>query len=144
MGISHRSSWSSDGQVWVTVLWSGSRAGDRSLVMPNEEAVAVLPTVTFESSEDTFCNWTSEIYQAGRKVPIEIGYNMTVSILFSFNGSERVYNVYTFGNPDDYLPEDVTVSVAEFWEFAQEVAVVCAGFGVLAGIAAIKVRSSTA
>ncbi len=127
----------------MTVLWSGTRTGDRRLVMPNEESMVVLPTVYFESSEDAFCNWTDETIDAGRVVPLEIGYNRSVSLMFSFNGSEVVYNVWTFADPGDYEPEDVEVSVAEYWAFAQEVGMVCAGFGVIFALAAIKVRSFT-
>ena len=112
--------------------------------MPNEEAMVVLPTVYFESSEDTFCNFTGEIYSAGRKVPIEIGYNKSVSLLFSFNGSVKVYNVWTWASPDDYEPEDVSVDLAKYLAFASEVMWTCTAFGVVAGLAAIKVRSSTA
>ena len=112
------------------------------LVLPNEESVVVNPRIFYQSSEDSFCNLTSEIIQAGRIYPIELGYNVTVSIMFSFNDSSMVYNVVTLAI-DDYRPVDLSISLAEYWDFAQEVGIVCAAFGAVFGLAAIKVRSAT-
>lgn len=112
-------------------------------MLPNEESTVVNTRVFFISSEDAFCNWTSEIITAGRKSVIELGYNMSVSLLFSFNGSEVVYNVFTFDSAEEYEPEDVEISLAEHQEFLIEVAVVCAGFGAIAVMVAFPVRSRT-
>ena len=138
-----RSSGYISAEVWLTVLWSGDRPGDRLLVLPNEESVPVVPRVFFRSSHDSFCNFTLEIIEAGRTYPIDLGYNVSVSIRFSFNDSSVVYNVFTLETAEHYEPEDVDISLAEYWAFAQEVGFVCAGFGALFALAAIKVRSRT-
>ncbi len=96
-----------------------------------------------QSSEDTFCNFTGETVRAGRVYPIELDYNMSVSIRFSHNGSSMIYNIFTYNTPEEYEPEDVVISLAEYWEFAQEVGVTCAIFGAVFALAAIKVRSAT-
>ncbi len=130
-------------EIWLTVLWSGDRTGGRDLVLPDEESMVVNPRVFFRSSHDTFCNLTSVDLEAGRIHPLELGYNVTVSIRFSYNGSSVVYNVWTRASPDDYEPEDVSMSIADATAFWEEVAVVCTGFGAVAGLVAIKVRSKT-
>ena len=127
----------------MTVLWSGDSPGNRRLVMPNEESVVVNTRIFLLSSHDAICNFSSVDPTAGRKVPIDLGYNMSVSIEVSYNGSTVTYNVYTYDSPEDYEPEDVDVSLAEHLAFVQEVGVVCAGFGAVFALAAIKVRSST-
>ncbi len=105
--------------------------------------MVVNPSVTFISSEETFCNFTNEIVRAGQTYPIDIGLNRSVVIMFSFNRTDRVYNVRTLDKIEDYEPEDVTVSLSEYLAFAQEVGVVCAGFGVVFALAAVKVRGAT-
>lgn len=143
LALCDRSYRTASSEIWLTVLWSGNEPGGRSLILPNEELVAVAPTVFFTSSHDTFCNFTSEIVRAGRIYPIELGYNITVSLMFSFNGSEVVYNVYTYQGAVDYEPKEITVSLEEYWRFAQDVSLTCLCFGALAGFLAIKVRGLT-
>ncbi len=143
MGPIDRYSWSSDDAVWLVVVWSGTGAGSRLLVMPNEESVVVNPRIFVRSSHDTFCNFTSEDLSAGFIQPIDIGFNKSVSLMFSHNDTELVFNVWTREKAEDYDPEDVSMSIADATAFWEEVAVVCTGFGAVAGLAAIKVRSKT-
>lgn len=111
--------------------------------MPNEEAMIVLPTIHVQSSHDAFCNLTSVDLEAGRILPIEIGYNMSVSMLISYNGSSRVYNMVTLERAEEYEPEDLTMSLAEAQAFYWEIAQVGAGLGALGGFCAFVVRSKT-
>ena len=101
------------------------------------------PRVFYESSQDSFCNLTSEIIEAGRIYPIDLGYNVSVAIRFSYNESDVIYNLYTLRSAEEYEPEDVDISLARYWAFAQEVGITCAAFGALFALAAIKVRSAT-
>ncbi len=131
-------------EVWLTVLWSGTSPGSRSLVLPNEESVVVNTRIFIRSSQEAVCNFTDETIGAGQVYSIELGYNVSVTIqLNNFNGSSVIYNVFTYSTPDEYQPEVVSVSLAEYLAFAQEVGVVCAGFGAVFALAAIKVRSAT-
>lgn len=142
VGNLNRSNRISDDSIWVTVFWSGEQAGSRILLLPNEPAVPVNTRCYFQSNLQTYCNFTDETIDAGEIYMIVVDYNTTTSIRFSFNQSNRVYNIYTLSGPDDYEPSEVVIDLAKHFAWLTQLSLVCAAVGMLAVFAAVKVRSA--
>lgn len=143
LGRSYRVCGLSPPEVWLTVLWSGEEPGARTLILPNEELVAVNPRIYFKTSSEAFCNFTGLEYSPGNLHVIILELNITVSLEFTHENESVVYNVYTYESVDDYEPKEIVLSLEEHLEFVTEVSAWCLLFGAVAAYTAIKVRSAT-
>lgn len=139
--IDDRTYWVANDEIWLTVLWSGSRTGDRKLVLPNEESVQVNIRIFYRSSRDSFCNLSGDSIFAGQLYSIDLQYNSSYAIKFISNQSTVVYNVYTLESPDAYAPEDTTINLMDHLIFIRDVTFSCLIFGCAGSVVAIQARS---
>lgn len=108
--------------------------------MPNEEAISVNLRVYYQSSLDSWCNYTDVYVAAGQIYMISLDYNQTASIMFTHNDTSRVYNVFTFDTPEDYEPIDLTVNLQQYLDDLTTVGTICAAFGFVGVWLAVRVR----
>lgn len=107
----------------IAILWSGEHTGERSLILPDEESVAVRTRIYFMASLD--CTFNTTPMPAGRPNMMMLSYNTSYALRFDATNSSQfwIFNVHTL-LIDEYEPDEILISLqsaldgmlARFWQ----------------------------
>lgn len=87
-------------------MWTGENRGERSLILPNEEAVRVFLRVYFLSEVD--CKYNGTLVRNHTIFPVSLDFNQTYTLGFESSDGLTlfIFNVYT-DTEENYAAEEI-------------------------------------